>query len=160
VNLRPARESDVPGLINLAQRSWLSGFADHAPPAFVQQRLAREFERDWYTRHWPAMTVAEERQRLLGVVQPDADEVNGLWVDPESQRQGVGTALLQFAERWIVANGHLRAWLTCSGFNPDAARFYLARGYRETGRTIKDRGEGLVEEILTFERRLTPCTGG
>ena len=68
----------------------------------------------------------------------------------------MGTALLRHAERLIAAAGHARVWLTCSGFNPGAARFYLARGYREVGRTTKERGEGLVEDLLTFERRLTP----
>jgi ribosomal protein S18 acetylase RimI-like enzyme len=156
ITLRPAREADVPSLIELARRSWLSGFAGSAPAAFVQDRLAREFERDWYPRHWPAMTVAEGGGALLGVVQPEGDEVNGLWVAPEAQGQGVGTALLRHAERQIAAAGYGRAWLTCSGFNPAAARFYLARGYREVGRATNDRGGGLVEELLTFERPLAP----
>jgi GNAT superfamily N-acetyltransferase len=154
MTLRPAREEDVPALIELVRRSWLSGFAPSAPAAFVQQRLARDFERDWYPRHWPAMTVAEDGGVLLGLVQPEGDEVNGLWVAPEAQGRGVGTALLRHAERLIAAAGHARAWLTCSGFNPGAARFYLARGYREIARTTKDRGGGIVEEVLTFERRL------
>ncbi|HJZ55642.1 MAG TPA: GNAT family N-acetyltransferase [Gemmataceae bacterium] len=156
MTLRPACEADVPALIELARRSWLSGFTGSAPAAFVRDRLAREFERDWYPRHWPAMTVAEDAGVLLGVVQPEGDEVNGLWVAPEAQGRGVGTALLRHAERQIAAAGHGRAWLTCSGFNPGAARFYLARGYREVGRATKDRGGGLVEELLTFERQLAP----
>lgn len=154
MTLRPAREADVPALIELARRSWLSGFAATAPAAFVRDRLARDFERDWYPRHWPAMTVAEDDGVLLGLVQPEGAEVNGLWVAPEAQGRGVGTALLRHAERQIAAAGHERAWLTCSGFNPGAARFYRARGYQEVRRAAKDRGAGLVEEILTFERRL------
>jgi putative acetyltransferase len=156
ITLRAAREADVPALIELARRSWLSGFAGSAPPALVRDRLAREFERDWYPRHWPAMTVAEECGVLLGVVQPEGDEVNGLWVAPEAQGRGVGTTLLRHAEWQIAAAGHARAWLTCSGFNPGAARFYRARGYHQVGTATKDRGEGLVAELLTFERALVP----
>jgi hypothetical protein len=73
MTLRPARQVDVHALIDLAQRSWLSGFAGSAPAAFVRDRLAREFEREWYPRHWPAMTVAEDDGVLLGVVQPEGD---------------------------------------------------------------------------------------
>src|SRR5262249_30064225 len=109
--LRPAREADVPALVELAQRSWLSAFAGTAPAAFVRDRIARELERDWYPRYWPDMTVAEDGEVLLGVVQPMGDEVNGLWVDPAAQGRGIGTALLRHAERQIVAAGHGRAWL-------------------------------------------------
>jgi [ribosomal protein S18]-alanine N-acetyltransferase len=156
VILRQARETDVPELIELARESWLSGFAGTAPISFVNERLARQFEQDWYPRHWPAMTVAEEEGILLGVVQVEGDEINGLWVAPAAQGRGVGTDLLRHAEQQVKASGHSRAWLTCSGFNPRAAQFYLSRGYLEVGRTTKHRGGNLVEEILTFEHRLGP----
>lgn len=154
MTIRSARESDVPALVALARRSWLVAFAS-APAAFIRDRLAREFERDWYPRYWPDMAVAEGDGSLLGVVQPAGDEVNGLWVEPAAQGRGVGSALLRHAERGIAAAGHGRAWLTCSGFNPRATRFYLARGYAEIGRETKDRGGGVVEPVLVFERRFS-----
>ena len=40
--LRPAREDDLPALIELARRSWLSAFADPAPAEFVREWLARD----------------------------------------------------------------------------------------------------------------------
>ena len=155
VTVRPATESDLPGLIELARRSWLSGFTD-APATFVSDWLARDFERAWYPRHWPDMTVAEGGGVLLGVVQPAGDEVNGLWVDSEAQGRGVGTVLLRHAEAAIAAAGHGRAWLTCSGFNPRGCRFYLARGYHEVGREAKARAGGVVEEMRTYARPLPP----
>lgn len=158
LTIRPAAEADVPALVALARRSWLAAFAT-APAAFVQDRLAREFERDWYPRYWPDMAVAEIGGVVLGVVQPAGDEVNGLWVEPAARGRGVGTALLHHAERGIAAAGHGRVWLTCSGFNPGGVRFYLARGYAEVGRELKDRGGGVVEPILVFERRLAPPAG-
>ncbi|WP_439627445.1 GNAT family N-acetyltransferase [Gemmata sp.] len=156
VTIRPASEGDLPGLIEMARRSWLSGFTA-APPQFVSDWLARDFERAWYTRYWPDMSVAEEDGVLLGVVQPMRDEVNGLWVEPAAQGRGVGTLLLRHAEGYIAA-AHGRSWLTCSAFNPRGCRFYLARGYREVGRQPKERAGGVVEEMRTYERRLTGRT--
>ena len=155
VTIRPALERDLPGLIQLARRSWRSGFTD-APAAFVSDWLARDFEREWYPRYWPDMAAATAGGVLVGVVQPAGDEVNGLWVEPVAQGRGVGTALLRHAEATIAAAGHGRAWLTCSAFNPRGCRFYLARGYHEVGREAKARAGGVVEEVRTYERRLPP----
>jgi GNAT superfamily N-acetyltransferase len=112
MRFRPARLGDVPALIGLARRSWRSGFSA-APPEFVREWLAREFEPESYPKYWPTMTVADGV--LLGLVQPMKDEVNGLWVDPAAQGHGVGTALLRRAEAEIAAAGYRRVWLTCSG---------------------------------------------
>lgn len=156
MNLRPACESDLPALIELARRSWLSAFTASAPPEFVQEWYARDFERDWYPKYWPSMTVVEAEGIVLGLVQPLRDEINGLWVDPSAQGRGVGTALLRHGETEIAAAGYGRVWLSCSAFNPKAVRFYQARGYREAGRETKLRACGVREEMLTFERMVNP----
>jgi ribosomal protein S18 acetylase RimI-like enzyme len=152
--LRPAREADLPGLIALARRSWAGGFADSAPAELVREWLARDFEAGWYPRYWPDMTVAEADGVLLGLVQPMKDEINGLWVDPAAQGRGVGTALLSHGEGRIAAAGYGRVWLSCSGFNPKAVRFYTARGYRRFRVEAKERAGGVVEEMFYFDRRL------
>lgn len=155
VNIRAEQEGDVPGLIELAKRSWLSGFTD-APAGFVSDWVDRGFERTWYPRYWPDMAVAATDGVVVGIVQPAGDEVNGLWVDPTAQGRGIGSDLLQHAEKVIAAAGHGRAWLTCSGFNPRGCRFYLTRGYREVGRETKTRSGGVVEEMRIFEKTLPP----
>jgi [ribosomal protein S18]-alanine N-acetyltransferase len=155
IMLRPAGVEDVPAMTALARRAWAEAFAT-APAAFAREWLARDFEQGWYPRHWPVMTVAEVHGAVVGLVQPDGDEVNGLWVAPEFHGQGVGSALLAHAETGIAAAGHRRAWLTCSALNPRAVRFYEGRGYRECGRQSKMRADGVVEEVITFARPLAP----
>jgi ribosomal-protein-alanine N-acetyltransferase len=100
------------------------------------------------------MTVAEADGGLLGLAQPMLDEINGLWVDPSAQGRGVGTALLLHGEAEIAAAGYTRAWLSCSGWNPKAMRFYEARGYRLFRTETKDRAGGVREEMACYERPL------
>lgn len=157
LTIRPASQTDLPNLTGMARRSWLSGFTD-APPRFVSDWVARDFEPGWYARYWPDMSVAEDGVPL-GVVQPMGDEVNGLWVDPPAQGRGVGTLLLRHAEGLIAVAGYERSWLTCSGFNPQGCRFYLARGYREIGRRPTERAGGVVEEVRTYELQLSRFAG-
>jgi ribosomal-protein-alanine N-acetyltransferase len=156
IQLRPATEHDVPFLIELAQRSWHSGFAENLPVVLYEEWRARRFEYDWYPKYWPSMTVAEEESVMLGLVQPMNDEVNGLWVDDTAQGRGVGTLLLRYAEQAIRTAGYERAWLSCSGFNPKAQRFYVARGYNQVRSDFKERSGGVQEEMLIYERFLQP----
>jgi GNAT superfamily N-acetyltransferase len=151
--LRAAAEGDVPRLVAIARRSWLSAFAAHAPPAFVEHWRAADRAPSWYAEHWPDMIVAEAAGAPVGLTQPAADEVNGLWVDPDWQGRGVGTTLLRAAEERILAQGHRRPWLTCSGFNPRAAAFYQARGYVVERRERRTHASGATEELLIFVRR-------
>lgn len=153
MRLRPACEGDLAALIALAKRSWLSAFTG-APAVFVQDWLGRAFEEEWYPRYWSGMTVAEAGGVILGLVQPMKDEINGLWVDPAAQGRGVGTALLLHGENEIATAGYTRAWLSCSGFNPKALRFYLARGYRRVKSETKARAGGVAEEMFVFDRPL------
>lgn len=100
------------------------------------------------------MTVAEIEGRVVGLVQPIADEINGLWVDPEFQSRGVGSALLRQGELQIAAGGYGRVWLSCSAFNPKGCSFYKAQGYRRMRSELKTRSEGVLEEMVYFERML------
>jgi len=152
--LRPATEADVILLVHVARQSWLSAFEGSAPAAFVARWRARDREPAWYLQYWPDMIVADLDGSPAGLVQPAHDEVNGLWVLPEAQGKGVGSALLLHAERQIVLAGYDRAWLTCSGFNPRALAFYLRRGYSETRRLEEELEPGLVDNTIILERSL------
>lgn len=154
IALRAAAERDVPRLVAIAQRSWLSAFAEHAPQAFVEHWRTADRAPAWYAEHWPDMIVAEAAGVPVGLAQPAADEVNGLWVDPDWQGRGIGTTLLRAAEERILAQGHRRPWLTCSGFNPRAAAFYRARGYAVERREHHTHPTGVTEELLIFVRRV------
>lgn len=152
VTLRPATAADIDPLVAIARRSWLSAFAAHAPAALVEWWRAADREPAWYALYWPDMLVAEADGTLAGLVQPRADEVNGLWVDPAWQGRGLGRLLLGAAESRIAAQGHRRVWLTCSGFNQRAAGFYRTCGYEVEREESKEHPSGIVEPVLTFAR--------
>lgn len=151
--LRPAAESDVPTLIEVARRAWLSAFAQTAPFEILQAWFQQNREPSWYAVHWAAMTVGLLDGAVVGLIQPAGDQVNGLWVLPAVHSRGVGTALLLHAERQIRQAGHSRSWLTCSAYNRSAERFYLARGYRTTRRMTEQFG-GIAEPMLVMEKLL------
>ena len=153
-SIRPARAEDVEPLIELARRSWLSAFAQTAPFALIAWWVQTDRTRTIYEQHWPEMLVLEEDRTIIGLVQPANGEINGLWVLPDRQGTGAGSQLLEAGEDVIRREGYALAWLTCSGFNADAFRFYQRRGYVETGRHRYLHPSGVEVEDIRMERRL------
>jgi ribosomal-protein-alanine N-acetyltransferase len=154
MRIRPAESADVERLVEVARRSWLSAFAQTAPFSMIDRWVRTDREPEWYRRYWPSMLVAVVDGIVAGLVQPRDDEINGLWVHPDYQRRGHGSALLRAGEQAIQAQGYDRAWLTCSGFNVRARCFYAARGYVERRRYHAPLPCGLEEEVVDLERRL------
>lgn len=152
--VRPARAEDLAALVEVGRRAWLSAFAQTAPFALIAWWVREDRTRVLYEQCWAEMWVLEEDGRLIGLVQPRADEVNGLWIHPERQGTGAGTLLLRTAEELIRRDGHEAAWLTCSAFNAAALRFYAGRGYVETGRTGSVHCSGVEIEDVRMARRL------
>jgi GNAT superfamily N-acetyltransferase len=56
-----------------------------------------------------------------------------LSVDEPSRGQGIGSALVERAEQWVVSRGGLRILVNTRATRRDAHRFYRGLGYEETG---------------------------
>lgn len=102
-----------------------------------------------------AVFVAEENERLLGFLEaslrPYAEGcatspvgyIEGWFVRPEKQRQGIGRALVQAAEAWATQKGCKEMASDCLLTNLDSFRAHLALGYEE------------VERVICFRKTLT-----
>jgi len=154
MTIRPATEADVPRMIEVYRRAFLSGFAFTAPFPIIQQWIRRNPEAARYPAHWAEMFVHEQDGKITGLLQPIDDEINGLWIHPDYQGQGIGSGLLEFGETTVRQRGYARSWLTCSGFNPRALGFYRARGYSVFRSSREVHECGVEEEVFEMERRL------
>ncbi len=91
-----------------------------------------------FARSDHATFVARRAGRPLGfIVVRERGVVNSPYlpsiaVAPEARGQGVGSALLEFAERQVVP-GAPDIFLLVSSFNPDARRLYERHGYQLVG---------------------------
>ena len=146
VQTRRAVESDIPALIDLAQRSWLSGNCELAPMEAVRHWMEEDHESRRYPEIWPKVTVAEHRSRILG---------SDLWVHPSFQRRGIGSLLLQVCEEEIRRAGHAVSRLRYTEYNVAAPLFYRARGYREVSRSPDRLPSGRTRDIIVMEKGLT-----
>lgn len=132
MNIRAASADDVPALVELGAA---------VVPATYDAALAEHTLVNWWSAaalsdsvdrlpHW----VAEDDDRVVGVA--NLGEHDGrpvmwkLYVHPEAQGRGVGSALLD--EVLSQVDGDL--WLEVSASNHSAAAFYRAHGFEEVRR--------------------------
>jgi GNAT superfamily N-acetyltransferase len=80
-------------------------------------------------------------------------EVLRLYVQAPFQRQGIGRALLKFAEQHARERGDRHVWLTAWVGNTGAIAFYPAAGYADVGAT-QYVIEGEAYENRVFAKRL------
>jgi GNAT superfamily N-acetyltransferase len=143
--IRPAIDADIPRLneIRLAVRENRLG-----DPSWLTEERVREA-----LRPPGAGWVWEEAGRVLGfcVVSGEDDSIWALFVDPNAEGRGGGSALLDRAMEWMKESGADTVRLST---DPDtrAERFYRSRGWQPSG--VNDRGEVVLEYRLSGERLL------
>jgi ribosomal protein S18 acetylase RimI-like enzyme len=81
--------------------------------------------------------VGAEGARIVASAMVGEDGHRG-WVyyvaiDPEHQRGGLGRAMMQTAEDWLIKRGVWKVQLLVRGDNTAAIGFYDRLGYRDTG---------------------------
>jgi len=99
--------------------------------------------------------ASDAKDRMVGFCGVKDGEVCGLYVHPDAQGEGVGSALLARAEARIAAAGKLRSRIVSS---LNAQSFYESQGWTLTGfETRKSRG-GEMQKVALMEKRLASST--
>jgi GNAT superfamily N-acetyltransferase len=137
VLVRPARDDDAEAAARLIRRSIreLCTADHHCDPVVLRPWLANkrpEIFREWLAGPQNIILAAEDAPgRLLGVAGATAQgEITLNYVDPDARYRGASTALIAELERRLAALGLAEVRLLSTR---TAHRFYLARGYRDSG---------------------------
>jgi len=94
-----------------------------------------------------AWWVARQGDRVIGYMLLDGEELDHLYVHPDSQGKGVGTALLRKA----FSLSPQRVLLATAQRNTRARDFYERHGFRATGFTEGDNEEREPDVYYTWE---------
>ncbi|WP_084166532.1 GNAT family N-acetyltransferase [Stutzerimonas azotifigens] len=119
--IRPATPADMERVLAIWLKASLQAH-DFIEPAFWEGKLE-----DMRTHYLPSadVRVYERDGTVLGFCALQENVLAALFVDPEAQGQGIGTALLCEARR--LAGGHLE--LSVYQRNRDAVAFYQRHGF-------------------------------
>ena len=125
VIISPARSLDAGAIGHILSRT------NEQMPWLPQMHSAAEeikYAGDMIEAEW--VRVAKLDGKVVGFIARHDDQIHALYVLPDAQDNGVGTALLSDAKE---SCDHLRLWSYQA--NHSATRFYGLRGFIETERT-------------------------
>lgn len=131
--IRAAVADDAEAIDRVHVHAWARAYSDFVPPERmkseepVEERVPRWRERMGHPviRTW----VWDQDGFVAGFACAGGGELLALYVDPAAQGAGVGTALLEHAERELRAAGAEEAKLWVFTANEHGRRFYEARGW-------------------------------
>jgi ribosomal protein S18 acetylase RimI-like enzyme len=146
MEIRSPVEADVPALITLLRRSWLTTWAPELPFVAVQRFAAEDPARRYAESMWREFIVAEERGAIVGMFHLEGNCLNAIHLDPRRKRQGMGSRLMDEIERRLSAN-HPEARLEVRSFNTGAIQFYEQRGWKERRRYQASECGEIVETL-------------
>lgn len=132
---RTVWQATYPALISQAQIDFM--LADRYAAARVQAQLDDPAHAWWVAGTPPAGFAHASRDGR-------ACKLDKLYVHPQRQRNGIGTALLDAVTAWARAHGDASLHLQVNRGNAQAIRAYEKYGFRIVESRVFDIGEGFV----------------
>jgi GNAT superfamily N-acetyltransferase len=138
--IRLARHDDGAAMAQLFMRVWHTNLKDHVPEGFLDQ-FKHETQREKYTSraidpNWLVL-VAESNAKVVGMLGATNNDtapliykkqIKAMYVDPDSQSKGIGTALLKSGFAELTGIGSFNTMLWCISSNQQACSFYEKHG--------------------------------
>ncbi len=160
-HIRAAHPDELDRVAAVMRASWDHGIAPLVP-GLVRRRVIAEQPFDAFARTLGRrLMVADVGGLPVGAGADDHEEghITDLWVAPEHQGHGVGSALLAALEARIAQTGSRAARLEVLTANVRALALYRYRGYRPEWQGLKlDRGIGIALHKTGMVKRLGPAT--
>ena len=153
----PAEESQLAALGAVYALSWRDSHAAHCSPAFLEKHTAALMEeklRD-HKRQGRSVYGLWMDNAMAGVLILDKkeNELSALYIHPDYQGLGVGTAAMEFTVNALAADRPMKVTVLCG--NERANRLYASFGFtHEAARRVLDAKWGLSEhDMLRFSEK-------
>jgi ribosomal protein S18 acetylase RimI-like enzyme len=166
--IRNAQENDIAALSEFAIQTYCEAFGHTFSNADLAAHLKKNLSPDSISRiiEDDVVLLAEVEARLIGYVHFGAvnsatddneQELRRLYIHPELQSQGYGSALMEAALRHPRLNGATNIYLDVWERNPGAQRFYRRYGFEVIGTRAFEVESGAATSLdLIMVRRASP----
>lgn len=130
ITIRSARLDEAAILTDIGFRAWEKAMIPVGETKAMVENARTAFAN--FTRTgWLTISVVELNGDAAGwAAREELDEnITDFWIDPDFQRQGLGTALLDEVEKEILRQGFTKATLETHARNKEAVDFFEKHGY-------------------------------
>lgn len=137
MKLRQAEQGDVDAIMEIAENTWKDSYRDILSGDTIESVVER-----WYSRenleeqvesHF--FLVAEEEGRVVGFAHAtfmgSSADLHRIYLDPEHQRSGIGTALYEKIEHLLEEKAVEKIELEVLAENRKGISFYEKHGFQE-----------------------------
>ena len=150
IQIKKASEQDLDAIRDLAQRVWDVTYIEIVPKGQIEYMLSKRYAREILTeqlRRGDEILLASRGDVLKGFAHAIAGDegecqLDKLYVDLDSQRQGVGETLLRGVRNWAISVGLTKITLRVNRRNEKAVQAYHKYGFRILCEDLKEIGEG------------------
>ncbi len=160
MRVRTAAPSDIPGVQKVARLAWWDTYQHLLPHPLIAHFLThaystRALERTLACR-MDLFVVAEAQGAVVGFahfgpIAPRVAELFRIYVLPDHQGTGAGTALLEAGLSWARARGLERLEVSIMRGNAKGRRFYEGQGFTlQRAQRVEARGERIP--LLRYAR--------
>ncbi|EEA92091.1 N-acetyltransferase [Pseudovibrio sp. JE062] len=136
--IRSARSKDISQIGTVGLASWKRGIGPHVPQV-AHDTMSKASFTDFASACLDQIVVAVKEDRVLGFAATEhADNfITDLWIDPDYESSGLGTALVEEAERRIAARGYHTAEISVLIQNERALGLYHHMKYEDVFEATK-----------------------
>lgn len=136
IHVRPARPYEIGELGEIGLKSWKRGILPLVPSEVVARVEKENPFIPFLVAQGSKILVAECDGGLagLGASEKSDNHISDIWVSPEHEGKGVGSALIRALEDDFRARGYKEATIRVSADNERALGLYLHLGYVEQWR--------------------------
>lgn len=130
ITIRKAQQEDWETLADIGLRAWHKAMMPVGETAAMIDNARSAFTR--FTQNgWITIIIVESGGTPVGwAAREDLDEmITDFWIDPDHQRQGMGSALLVAVEEDMRRMGQSEARLETHARNHEAVAFFRSHGY-------------------------------
>lgn len=128
--------------VSTDHQAWLAMRSELWPHCANERHVTEMHE--YFSQGGALVTFVAEDQdgRLCGLLRPSAEGcttrpvgyIEGIFVQPEFRRRGIGRLLVDAVERWAASHGAVEFASDCLGDNEDSIRLHQQLGFAITHR--------------------------